>query len=257
MLFNKRIQKFYNSDSYKKFIQKLLVDQRIREEVIEQINLFEENGKILFDGNNLYGKMINKNGTIYLEIKYDKNGFICNYTKWSGGARIKLTQKDLKQSNIRVEREEIVDYISDDENNHSESIESFRKIYDKDNKIIYHETYEENRDYDSYESVLLYTDGCFTNNIDLERTWYISNGSIIRYNLSKNYFYDQTDLEEGYNICIGPEKRPNDGVYYYFSPLNKELFKSFMTGEITIEKLIEEHRKEQEHNKELVKKKIN
>ena len=254
MLFNKKTQKFYNSDSYKKFVKNLLVDEKMRDEVLNQIDCFEDGGHLLFDGKNLYAKMISKKSTTYLEIRYDLNGFVCNYTKWSGGASVKLTQNDLKQGNTKVEREEVVNYISDDKHNHCERVETSKKVYDKNNKVIYEETYEENRDYNSYKSGLSYTEGCFTNDFDLERKWYISNGSIIQYNLSKNYFYDQTDLEEGYNICIGPEKRPNDGLYYYFSPLNKELFKSFMTGEITIEKLLEKHQNQNQEEKNKVKK---
>lgn len=250
MLFNKKFRKFYNSDSYKKFIEKLLVDEKIREEVLNQIKLFEDEGQILFDGNNLYGKMISKKSTTYLEIRYDANGFVCNYIKWSGGASVKLTQNDLKQGNTKVEREEVVDYISDDKHNHCERVETVKKVYDKNNKVIYEETYEENRDYDSYKNGLTYTEGCFTNDFELERKWYISNGSIIQYNLSKNYFYDQTDLEEGYNICVGPEKRPYEGLYYYFSPLSQDLFKLFMTGEISIEKLLDEHQKQNQEKKQ-------
>ena len=33
--------------------------------------------------------------------------------------------------------------------------------------------------------------------------------------------------------------------HYYFDNLNKELFKSFMTVEMTIENVLEEHKKEQ------------
>ena len=248
MIFNKKKKetvKYDNCESYKNFIASLLVDKEVREEVLNEISYFEKNGYIYFEGNNLYGRSFEKESPLYLEIRYDQSGFICNYTKWSGRASIKITQGNLKQGNVKVEREEIGNCVSDTPHDHNETIESFKKIYDKNSKLIYEETYKEDRDYGSYETGLIYKDGCFRNTFELNRTWNISNGSIIQYKLTKNDFYSDATLQEDYLICEKPVKVPFEGTHYYFDNLNKELFKLFMTGEMTIENVLEEHKKEQ------------
>ena len=248
MLFNKNKKdtvKYDNCESYKNFISGLLIDEKIKEEVLNEINYFEENGYIYFEGNNLYGRSFEKEAPLYLEIRYDQNGFICNYTRWSGRSSVKITQNNLKQGNVKVGKESFVDYLSDGLYDHKETIESFKKIYDKKNKVIYEETYREDRDYESYESGLIYSDACFNNIFQLERTWNISNGSIIQYKLTKNDFYNDASLQEDYLICEKPVKVPFEGTHYYFDNLNKDLFKLFMTGEMTIENVLAEHQKEQ------------
>ena len=248
MIFSKNKKetvKYDNCESYKNFISNILIDKEIKEEVLGQINYFEENGYIYFEGNNLYGRSFEKEAPLYLEIRNDKNGFICNYTKWSGRASIKITQNDLKNENIKVEKEELGNVLYHDNNRHENTKEEFRKVYDKNNNLIYKETFKENREYDSLESSLIYTDACFRNKFELERTWNISNGSIIQYKLSKNDFYNDASLQEDYLICEKPVKVPFEGTHYYFDNLNKQLFKLFMTGEMTIENVLEEHQKEQ------------
>ena len=248
MIFSKNKKetvKYDNCESYKNFISSILIDKDIKEEVLGQINYFEENGYIYFEGNNLYGRSFEKESPLYLEIRNDKNGFLCNYTRWSGRSSVKLSQANLKQGNIKVEKETVVDYLSPALYDHKETIESLKKIYDKNSKVIYEETYKEDRDYESHESGLIYTDACFNNTFGLTRQWNIPNGSIIQYKLTKNDFYDDASLQEDYLICEKPVKVPFEGTHYYFDNLNKQLFKLFMTGEMTIENVLEEHKKEQ------------
>ena len=105
--------------------------------------------------------------------------------------------------------------------------------------------------YDSIESSLVYNNYSYLiNNFDLEKNWYISNGSIINYKLSKHYLYDQSELNESYSVCPGSYSDGFTG-YYNFTKLDEDLFKSFMTGQITIQQLLE-----QNQNKENSKKKI-
>lgn len=248
MIFSKNKKetvKYDNCESYKNFISSILIDKDIKEEVLGQINYFEENGYIYFEGNNLYGRSFEKSAPLYLEIRNDQNGFICNYTRWSGRSSIKITQNDLKNGNVKVEKEELGNVLYHDNNRHENTKESFRIVYDKNNNLIYKETLKENREYDSLESSLKYTDACFHNNFELVRNWYIPNGSIICYELSKNDFYGVTSLKENYSICESPVKDPFQGVHYFFDILNKELFKSFMIGEISIEEVLEKNKEYQ------------
>ena len=67
--------------AYNKFVSELLVDESIREEVITKISSFLKYGNVCFEGNNLFGKCFDFEKTEYLEIKYDKNGFVYNHTE--------------------------------------------------------------------------------------------------------------------------------------------------------------------------------
>lgn len=93
MLFNlKKQNKNYDKNSYIFFLKKLLVDEKIKEEIINQIEIFAKEGTLVFDGNNLYGKIIKKEGNDYLEIKYENTHFYCNYTKWNIKCSINISQ---------------------------------------------------------------------------------------------------------------------------------------------------------------------
>lgn len=244
-----KLNKNYDVNSYKKFLGSLLVDKEIKEEILNQINLFFEEGKITFDGNNLYGKMISKKSNEYLEIRYENQYFVCNYTKWNGRNIVNITQIDLKNKNIKIDRKEKTEYTCPDNKNETK-IEELEKIYGSENKLIYTSTLNENVSYNSLENSIVYEDDSYwENNFELEKNWYISDGSIIKYQVSKHYLYEQSELEESYSVCPGSY---SDGFerYYHFTNLDENLFKSFMTGQITIEQLLEQN---QNNEKEIKK----
>ena len=241
----------YDGSAYKKFLESILVDKETKEEIFNQIDIFLIDGKISFDGNNLYGKFINKNGNEYLEIRYENKYFVCNYTKWNGRNIVNITQIDLKNKNIKIDRKEKTEYICPDNKNETK-IEELEKIYDLENKLIYKSTLNRTVSYDSIENSIVYeNDRYWTNNFELEKNWYISNGSIINYKLSKHYLYDQSELDECYSVCPGAYS-DGFGRYYNFTNLDENLFKLFMTGQITIQQLLEQNQKN-ENNKKKVK----
>ena len=241
--------------AYNKFVSELLVDESIREEVITKISSFLKYGNVCFEGNNLFGKCFDFEKTEYLEIKYDKNCFVYNHTEGVCGTNVKITQYNLKQGNVKVEREEQVNYDIDDKHSHENDIEILKRIYSKDNVLIYEEKYSENRRYIFNNDSLLYSDSGFGNKIKIEKQWNISNGSIIQYRLRKD-FYDDSLLEENYYISEGLYRDPLGFCMYYFDDLDKDLFELFMTGKITIKEVIEKTR-EKNKQKEKIRKKNN
>ena len=244
-----KLNKNYDVNKYKKFLESLLVDKEIKEEMLNQIDLFFEEGKITFDGNNLYGKMISKKSNEYLEIRYENQYFVCNYTKWNGRNIVNITQIDLKNKNIKIDRKEKTEYSCPDNKNETK-IEEFEKIYGSENKLIYESTLNKSVSYNSIENSIVYEDDSYwENNFELEKNWYISDGSIIKYQVSKHYLYEQSELEESYSVCPGSYS-DGFGRYYHFTNLDEDLFKLFMTGQITIEQLLEQN---QNNEKEIKK----
>lgn len=245
-----KLSKNYDVSSYKKFLGSLLIDKEIKEEILNQIDIFYEDGKIIFDGNNLYGKIISKKANEYLEIRYENGYFVCNYTKWNGKKIVNITQIDLKNNNVKMDRKEKTEYVCPYNKNETK-IEELEKIYDSENKLIYKSSLEKSVHYDSLESSIIYKDDSFySNNFRLEQDWYISNGSIIKYQLSKHYLHEQSELNESYSIC--PESYSDGfGNYYYFTALDENLFKAFMLGQITIEQLLEQNKKNKEEMKKV------
>lgn len=245
----KNNKKYYDEEAYKKFLESILVDKDIKEEIFNQIDIFSSEGKISFDGNNLYGKYINKKGNDYLEIRYENQYFVCNYTKWNGRNIVNITQIDLKNKNIKIDRKEKTEYICPDNKNETK-IEELEKIYNSENKLIYESTLNKSVSYNSIENSIVYEDDSYwANNFELEKNWYVSNGAIINYKLSKHYLYEQSKIEESYSVCPGSYS-DGFGRYYHFTNLDEDLFKLFMTGQITIEQLLEQNK---ENNKEKVK----
>ena len=128
-------------------------------------------------------------------------------------------------------------------------IEQTEKIYNEENKLAYVGKESSEYDYDSYSNYLEFNDtSYFSNYFNTEKTWYLFNGTIIKYNLRKNLIHDDTSLEEYYSICKGPTEG-NFQKTYYFIELDKDLFKTFMTGEISINELLEKAYKNKEHKK--------
>ena len=245
-----KLNKNYDVNSYKKFLESLLVDKEIKEEILNQLNISFEDGTITFDGNNLYGKTISKKANEYLEIRYENGYFVCNYTKWNGRNIVNITQIDLKNKNIKIDRKEKTEYTCPDIKNETK-IEELEKIYDSKNKLIYKSNLKKSVSYDSLESAIVYNDDRYwTNNFELEQEWYISNGSVINYKLSKHYFYEQSKLSESYSIC--PDSYSDGfGRYYHFTNLDENLFKLFMSGKITIEQLLEQNQKNEKEIKKI------
>lgn len=253
-MFKKR--EFYCKESYNKFLETLLVDKDIKEEIISQVEIFSK-GKINFDGDNLYGKIIDKEGNDYLEIKYENKYFICNYTKWNSSCIVNMTQIPLKNGNVKIEKKEKIEFVCSGDDNQT-SVEEFEKIYDSNNELIYESKLNYDESYNSLNSSIVYkSDSWWSNKFDLEKKWYISNGSIIGYKLSKRYLdynnSDNSNLEEYYSICKGSYKDEFNGMTVYnFVTLDEELFKLFMSDKITIDELLEQN-SQTEKNKEKVK----
>lgn len=247
-MLRKKDKQYYNEEAYIKFLENLLVDKNLKEEIIEQINIFKDDGKISFDGNNLYGKIINKSGNDYLEIRYENDCFVCNYTKWNGRNNVNISQIDLKNNNTKVNRKEKTEFKCPDDKNNT-SIEEIEKIYNKNSKLIYEATLKKDTSYDSLEGHIVYESGSpFSNNFELSKNWYVSSGSIINYRLRKKYFYEQGALEESYSICEGPYHDEYQTIYC-FDELNQKLFKDFMTGKISIQEVIVQNKEINEQKK--------
>lgn len=106
---------------------------------------------------------------------------------------------------------------------------------------MYESTLKHEATYDFLEYSIVYKSDKWSNNFDLEKQCYIANGSIIKYKLSKQYVNEPSELNEKYFICPGSY---SDGYtrYYNFIELDENLFKLFMTGNITIEELLEQNK---------------
>ena len=93
-------------NNYIEFIKKNIVDEEIKEEILNRINIFQSDGNIAIEDNNLYAKINSKGEIDFLEIKYLNNYFICNYSNWNLKQQVTITQKDLKFGNIKINRRE-------------------------------------------------------------------------------------------------------------------------------------------------------
>lgn len=234
-----KIKRNYNVESYKIFLEQILVDREIKEEILNLIEIFNE-GKITFDGSNLYGKIIDKKGNDYIEIKYQNGFLVCNYTDWAGGKIVNINQVGLKRGNVKVNRREKIEYVCYNYTNQT-NVEEIEKIYDKNKNKIYDSKLTYNEEYDATENFINYSNkSCFDNRFELYRQWYIPTGEIISYRLSKSYMDNNSQIEENYSICPGVivteyERR------YNFEKLDENLFKNFMSGQISIEELLEQN----------------
>lgn len=234
-------------DKYISFIEKEILDEEIKEKLIELIKFYYYYGKLCIDRKDLYGTYVNTKdlnranpAKEFLEIKVDDN-FICNYSEWSNRKLVNIIQNFLKGGQSIIQKKEIVHYLT--YNNRNEiSEETVEKIYDYEKKLIYQCKKEEGNDFNTYldnkEHIIYNTreDSFDENKLTIEKRWYLPNGSILKYNLNKKNFLDNAKLEEIYTVCEGPI----DGHKYLFDELPKELFISFMTGKITIEELLKE-----------------
>lgn len=247
-MFNK---KKLNLDKYKEILNKIIVDEEICEDIIEKINFYLEYGKIYLDGKDLYGKYENKkdlNRAIpaveFLEIKARDELFICNYSEWSNRKVVNIVQKSLKGGNTSIYKKE-TDYTLTYNNENSTSSEEKEKIFNYQKRLVFDSKLEKEYDFDTYskdDSNIIYNKEDFSNKFSLEKNWYISNGSIIKYTLSKSFlsnsFAGSDEIEEHYSICPGVIVN-EFGRYFNYQELEKELFKKFMSGEINIDEVLQ------------------
>lgn len=239
-----------NIERYKELINEIILNKDIKKEIIEKINYFNLYGEIVLDGYNLYAKC--KKSKDFLELKYENKYFLCNYTEWDFAKFITISERDLKNKFIKLERKEKVEYKSDDESKNSTKIEEIEEIYSSDKNKVYESKFTNDIEFKTFKKSIQYIDNhYFTNYFNLDKKWYISNGSIINYKLAKSIMNDNSKLEESYSIC--PEVYSDGfGTYYNFVDLDENLFKQFMSGNITISEVLDNIDKEEFH-KMLVK----
>ena len=234
-------------ENYISFIEKEIVDEDIKEKIIEKIKFYSYYGKLYIDKKDLYGIYVNKKdlnrcnpAKEFLEIKFDYD-FICNYSDWSNAKLVNIVQRNLKGGHTQIFKRERVDYRTYNNRNHSTE-ETIEKIFNYDNCLVYQSKKEEENDFDTYlneANHIIYNNESSQDNIlKIEKRWFLSNGSILKYNLKKDYL-NNNELEEVYSVCEGPI----DNHKYYFDELDKDLFKQFMLGNITIEELLKENYK--------------
>lgn len=237
MLKNKKISQ------YKEQINKLIVDGEIKNEILNIIDLFVNNGKIKFDDNNLYGKIIHQNETRSIVIRYNNSNFIFNYIDSNEifKKNINITQEYIKGGNHKINRQEKIDYRCVNNRNRV-SIEEIEKIYNIKNHLVYDSTLKKEQDYNTHEDHMDYNNGdCCENSFYLEKKWYIPNGSAIKYTLSKDFVNEQSNLYENHSICKKPYYDDEQFIWVYeFVNLDENLFKSFMIGEINIDEVLKQ-----------------
>lgn len=234
---------------YKEFLEQTIVDKSFLFEIITQIDMFYSNGIVKCENSNLYAKNIGTSPD-YLEIRSDYDNLFCSFTEWNGKRIISIHQTKLKNGNVKIVKEERKEYNCNNDKNESERT-TIEKIFDQSGKLIYDSELKTNDDYDSLPSSLIYDSvSYFSNNFSLLKTWHIANGSLIRYKLTKNYYRESSEISEMYLLCEKPYEGEQANIYNFYD-LDEDLFKSFFTGEITIEELISLNRA---YNNQLVKK---
>lgn len=225
-----------NIDNFKTLINKIILNENIKEDILNKIDYFNKYGKIVIDGYNLYGK--DKNNKDFLELKYKNNYFLCNYTDWDFSKFVTISEKELKNKNIKLERKEKVEYKSNDDINYTTK-EEIEEIYNANNDLIYESKLKCDIEYVTNSNGIKYLDNhYFTNYCELNKKWYINNGSIINYSLKKSFFNENSKIEERYLICPEVHKTQFEN-YYNFIELDEKLFKDFMSGKITINEVLD------------------
>lgn len=220
-----------NINNYLIFINEIICDDEIRNEIIGQIKRFLSQGTIIVDENNLTGKISNKENKLYLDIKYEKGKLICSYTGNDINSIVVVEQESIKSGNTRIVRNEKLKC-----NSHGRKQEYHfnvnEKIYNKENKLLYESENNINEELESYKDRIIYLDDSPSKNkTNIKKCWYISNGFIIVYELNKTNLHYKTTSEEKYLFC------KDKGSEEF--PIEKELFILFTTGEISEQELIE------------------
>lgn len=222
--------KKYDLYSYKEFISNIIVDDGIKNEIINQIDLFTKDGLIIICGKELCGKMrgLNEN---YLELKYINNCFICNYTKNNARRVINIVQNK-NNDIIKIDRKEVLECPT--YNNHSEIFE-LQRLY-SNNKMIYESLITNSQSYILDNCNIKYNTGFLFNGFNMTKKWYFSNNSIVQYRIKKDYYKGL--IHEDYKICLEPLKKDYNMVYD-FESLDVEVFNDLMLGKISITEVVD------------------
>lgn len=241
---NKKITNFISK------LEKILIDSEIKELIIEKINFYLIHGKIIFSKNELYGTYINRSdlnratpAKEFFELKIADNNLVCNYSEWSNKKVVHITQQSIKGGNTSIYKKE-TNTVHTYNNTNQFSINEQGKIYNYQNRLIFESQLEKEYDYDTYpyeDSNIVYKDNSISNSFSLEKKWYIHNGSIIKYNLSKSFMNQDDEICEHYSICPEVCWTETDRVYK-FVELDKEIFKNFMSGKITINEVLDKNK---------------
>ena len=247
----KDIEKIANK--YIDFIEKSIVDQQIKGKILDVIKYFRFFGQLVIIDGVLYGKTNGTKNHDYLEIRKTKDSIICNYTEWSNKKTINICQFYQKDKNIKINKLEKVEYECTDGQNET-SVDEIEMIYDRNSKLIYMSELNKKQNNLYCNNQIKYSDTWYDNLFTLEKTWFINNNSIIKYKLSKKVMNKDSELQENHSICYEPIIGEFERFFIY-NNLDEKLFKDFMTGNISIETLIEENKKLEE-TKELKKKLI-
>lgn len=236
-----------------KFIMKLeeiLIDSKIKDLIKSKISFYSINGKLHIRNNELYGTYINKcdlnratPAKEFLEIKIQDNNVVCNFSEYSNRKLVNITQNTLKGGNTRIYKKETEQGVTYNYNNVFDILEQER-IYNYQKSMVYESDFKRQSDFDTFpyeDSNMMYNKACSDNEFSLERKWYIYDGVIIRYKLSKSFMSKHDNIYENYSICSG-FKCSDTGREYRYKDLDKEIFKAFMSGEISIHQVLDKVR---------------
>ena len=251
-------------EKYIKKIDKLIIDKDIKKTIIEIINDFVSYGKLYIDKDNLYGMYIDKyeknkkEAKQFFEIKIDGEDIVCNFSGWKNRKIINIMQNTLKNSTIKVYKKEINTTLSYKDNNDYE-IEEKEKIYNSNKSLIYESKIKRKKDYYTFDdgefivdgTYMLYDNNYWSNYFEIEKYWYIGNGSIINYTLRNHYMDKDNRLTEYYSICPRVFKSEERGTIYNYEHLDKELFIDFMSGKLNIDQVLLEVKKQKKLKKNL------
>lgn len=225
-----------NIEQYKTIIEKVVLNKKIKEEILTKFDYFDNSGEIRIIGNVLYAK--NRND--FLELRYENNCLLCTYSEWSFAKVITISVKELKNKNKKLERKEKIEYEINDNKSNATKIEEIEEIYNAEDKLAYESKSSSDLKYYTFDNRIQYLDNhYFTNYYELNKKWYIHNGSIIQYKLSKSFMSGHSILDERYSICQSPVYDVY-ASYYDFVELDEELFKEFMSGKINIDDLLKQ-----------------
>ena len=217
---------------YLNYLCTILGDASVRERIIRKVKLFFKKGKIKFDGNNLYAKIKNEITNDYLEIKCENGVIICNYTDVDGKQIVNITQRELQDNSNKI----------DIAFNEEDRIIKLEKVYNSNNELIYESNLRYIDNMDVLNNIIIFKDNCWSECLELQRTWYTKKGSI-NYLVYRSTETNNIELKEEYSTNLNCICREN--IFFQNScsefELNKESFKDFISGKITIETLLEQN----------------
>ena len=238
-------------------LEKILVDSEIKELIINKINFYSANAKLQIHNDELYGTYINKcdlnratPAKEFLEIKILDSNVVCNFSELSNRKLVNIAQNTLKGGHTSISKKETIKEFTCNNNNEF-SVEEQERIYNYQNRLVYESNLKRQSDFDTYpyaDSNIIYNTACFDNEFSLEREWYTPEGVRIKYNLSKSFVNKDDGICERYLICPGVCWTETDRVFK-FVKLDKELFKSFMSGEITIDEVLDKNSAQKNYQK--------